>query len=180
MYFSDKRMEETMAATTIKKRPHAGTATARVWEIADEVVRKTGTIPTGRQVVDIYVAEGFHESTGFTQYSHWKKAHQDHFKRGFTGGPATQTGPSSITSLQLTIGVDGRVVIPSEMRAAMQLGADGKVTARVVDGELRVIAPAVAIRRARDLVRSTIPGNASLADELITERRAEAHLEDAT
>ncbi len=168
-----------MTAATIKKRPHAGSATARVWEIADELVRKTGTIPTGRQVVDIYVAESFHESTGFTQFSHWKKAHRDHFKRGAADGVTTPTDPSSTTSMQLTVGVDGRVVIPSEMRTAMQIGTDGKVTARVTDGELHVIAPRVAIRRVQEMVRSTIPGGASLADELIAERRAEAHLEDA-
>ena len=168
-----------MSAATMKKRPHAGSATARVWEIADEVVRKTGAIPTGRQVVDIYVAEGFHESTGFTQFSHWKKAHRDHFKRGAADGATTQTDPSSTTSMQLTVGVDGRVVIPSEMRTAMRIGADGRITARVVDGELRVIAPAVAIRRVQALVRATIPGGASLADELIAERRAEAHREAA-
>lgn len=168
-----------MPTTTIKKRPHAGSATARVWEIADEAVRKTGAIPTGRQVVDIYVAEGFHESTGFTQFSHWKKAHRDHFKRGFAGGPTTQTGPSSIASTQLTVGSDGRVVIPAEMRAAMRIGPEGKVTARVVDGELHVIAPQVAIRRVVEMVRSTIPAGVSLADELIAERRAEAHMEDA-
>lgn len=169
-----------MSAATIKKRPRSGSATARVWEIADQIVRKTGALPTGRQVVDIYVAEGFQESTGFTQYSHWKKAHKEHFKHGYTGGTSTQTGPSSTTSMQLTVGADGRVVIPSGMRTAMQIGANGKVTARVVDGELRVIAPQVAIRRARALVRSTIPSGESLADELIAERRAEAHQEDAT
>ena len=169
-----------MSAATMKKRPHAGSATARVWEIADEVVRKTGAIPTGRQVVDIYVAEGFHESTGFTQFSHWKKAHRDHFKRGAADGATTQTDPSSTTSMQLAVGVDGRVVIPAEMRAAMQIGSDGKVTARVVDGELHVIAPKAAIRRVQEMVRNTIPADVSLADELIAERRAEAHLEDAT
>jgi len=169
-----------MSATTIKKRPHAGSATARVWEIADEVVRKTGAIPTGRQVVDIYVAEGFHESTGFTQFSHWKKAHRDHFKRGAADGATTQTDPSSTTSMQLTVGVDGRVVIPSEMRTAMQIGADGKITARVTDGELYMIAPRAAIRRVQEMVRETVTGGESLADELIAERRAEAHLEDAT
>ena len=81
--------------------------------------------------------------------------------------------------MQLTIGADGRVVIPAEMRAAMQIGTDGKVTARVTDGEFYMIAPKVAIRRVRDMVRRTIPAGVSLADELIAERRAEAHMEDA-
>ena len=75
--------------------------------------------------------------------------------------------------------MEGRFVIPAEMRAAMSIGSDSRVTARVVDGELRVIAPAVAIRRVQEMVRNAIPDGTSLADELIAERRAEAHLEDA-
>ncbi len=165
-----------MTTAKIKKRPLAGSATARVWEIADEQVRKTGKIPKGRQVADIYCEEGGNRSTALTQYSHWKNAHLNHFKRG----SAELADPSSVTSSQLSISLEGRFVIPAEMRAAMQIGPDSKVTARVVDGELRVIAPAVAIRRAQDLVRRAIPGNNSLADELIAERRAEAHLEDVT
>ena len=169
-----------MTTTNIKKRPLAGSATARVWEIADEIFRKTGSIPTARQVNDIYVKEDGNPSTGRTQHSHWKKAHQNHFKRGSTGGSKVQIDPSSVTSAQLTIGLEGRFVIPAEMRAAMQIGSDGTITARVVDGELRVIAPAVAIRRAQEMVRSAIPSGASLADELIAERRAEVNMEDAT
>jgi len=169
-----------MNTQTVKKRPHAGSATARVWEIADELLRKTGAIPTGRQVVDVYVAEGYQESTGFTQYSHWKKAHQGRFKRGGGDDRTTPANPTSVASVQLAIGVDGRVVIPAEMRAAMRLGSDGRVMARVVDGELRVIAPGVAIRRVQEMVRSIVPGGVNLADELIAERRAEAHKEDAT
>ena len=169
-----------MTSTNIKKRPLAGSATARVWEIADELFRKTGSIPTGRQVNDIYVKEGGNESTDRTQHSHWKRAHQNHFKRAPTGSSTAPIDPPSVTSTPLTIGLDGRFVIPAEMRAAMRIGSDSRVTARVVDGELRVIAPAVAIRRAQELVRSAIPADVSLADELIAERRAEAHLEEAT
>jgi bifunctional DNA-binding transcriptional regulator/antitoxin component of YhaV-PrlF toxin-antitoxin module len=93
-------------------------------------------------------------------------------------GGAHTAGIGSTAPAQFAVGADGRIVIPVDMRAAMQIGADGKVTARVVDGELRVIAPAVAIRRAQEMVRNAIPSGASLADELIAERRAEAHLED--
>lgn len=89
-------------------------------------------------------------------------------------GQSCSTAPS-----QLVIGTDGRVVIPVELRGAMRIGADGKVTARVVDGELRVMALPVAIRRVQEMVRNTIPAGVSLADELIAERRAEAHMEDA-
>ncbi len=163
-----------MTTTNIKKRPLAGSVTARVWEIADELYRKTGSIPTGQQVNDIYVKEGGNPSTGRTQHSHWKKAYRNHFKRG----SAAQIDPASVTSAQLTVSLEGRFVIPAGMRAAMRIGPDSIVTARVVNGELRVIAPAVAIRRARDMVRDAVPDGVSLAGELIAERRAEANKDD--
>jgi hypothetical protein len=58
------------------------------------------------------------------------------------------------------------------MRAAMLLGAGGKITARVEDGELRVIAPSVAIRRAQEMVRRHVKPGVSIVDEFLAERRA--------
>ena len=166
-----------MSTTHIQKRPLAGSKTARVWEIADELLRETGTIPTGRQVVDRYVTEGNQESTGYTQYSRWKKAHTEHFKRG-SKAPHAAASAAVSEPAQLVVGVDGRLLVPAQMRAAMEIAPDGKVTARVVDGELRVISPKVAIRRAQALVRAAVPEGVSMADELIAERRAEARAEE--
>ena len=58
------------------------------------------------------------------------------------------------------------------MRAAMLLGAGGKITARIEDGELRVIAPSVAIRRAQAIARKHIKPGVSMVDEFLAERRA--------
>jgi len=53
--------------------------------------------------------------------------------------------------------------------------ADGdEVIARVVDGELRVATPAMAVKRVQKMVRELIPGNDSLAESLIADRREEA------
>lgn len=93
---------------------------------------------------------------------------------GEGGSPTRWSGP-----VQLTVGTDGRMVIPAELRTAMEIGSDGKVMGRVVDGELRVMSHEVAIRRAKKAVRSKVPSGVSLADELIAERRAEARMEDA-
>ena len=52
----------------------SGSEKARIWQLCDELLERTGRVPSGREVVDLYVAEGGNEGTGFTQYSHWKKA----------------------------------------------------------------------------------------------------------
>jgi AbrB family looped-hinge helix DNA binding protein len=67
----------------------------------------------------------------------------------------------------------GRVVIPAIFREAMQVKEGDRLMARVVDGELRLITPRAAVRLAQKFVRETIPGDDSLADALIEERRRE-------
>jgi len=75
---------------------------------------------------------------------------------------------------RLKIDGTGRVVIPADMRAAMMIKPGDTVTARVVDGELRILSPAVAIQRAQAIARAVLPPGTNLADELIADRRAEA------
>jgi bifunctional DNA-binding transcriptional regulator/antitoxin component of YhaV-PrlF toxin-antitoxin module len=75
--------------------------------------------------------------------------------------------------LDLQLGPGGRVVIPAVYRQAMGVQEGGRLMARVVDGELRLITPAIAIRRAQRIVRETIPAHVSLVDDLIEERRQE-------
>jgi bifunctional DNA-binding transcriptional regulator/antitoxin component of YhaV-PrlF toxin-antitoxin module len=72
------------------------------------------------------------------------------------------------------IGEGGRVVIPAVIRAALGVGVGDTVLLRFDRGELRILTPRQAIRRAQELVRQYVPGGRSLADELIAERRAEA------
>jgi len=68
----------------------------------------------------------------------------------------------------------GRIVLPAEYRRALGLRTGDEVILRLEDGEIRILTPRQAIRKAQDLVRRTIPEGRSLADELIAERRAEA------
>lgn len=82
--------------------------------------------------------------------------------------------PGALTPVRLKIGEAGRIVIPADMRQAMMVGPGDMVTARVVDGELRIISSRAAIRKAQKLVREHIAPGQNLVDELIAERREEA------
>jgi AbrB family looped-hinge helix DNA binding protein len=75
--------------------------------------------------------------------------------------------------LDLQVGPGGRIVIPAAFRKAMQVKEGDRVMARVVDGELRVITPAMGVRLAQKMVRETIPGDDSLVDALMEDRRRE-------
>ena len=104
-------------------------------------------------------------------------------KRGPLKSKAARPRPGGeelgeVESQKLRVGDDGRFVIPAEMRAAMAIDESGQLTARVVDGELRVLSPLAAILKMRRMVRKKAAEGVSLADELIAERRAEARRED--
>lgn len=149
--------------TSSKKRPRSGGKTSRVWEIADQVARESGgTVPTG-EVVSRYVAEGGNEGTARTQMGKWRKA----------SGQATPDA-STVDPVWINLAPDGRVVIPADMRRAMQIDASGQARARVVDGELRVLSGQVTRMRAQDLVRAFDTGEGSPVEELLRERRADS------
>ena len=76
-------------------------------------------------------------------------------------------------SWMLKVGPDGRVVIPAAARHAMGLGEDGMVTAYMRDGELRLVSPLGALRRARALL-APYKTEESEVDSFIAERRAAA------
>lgn len=85
-----------------------------------------------------------------------------------------QSGLASVGHARLKIDSAGRVVIPAEMRAAMLLDEDGRVTASVVDGELRIISPTAAVRQLQRRAASLVPPGTLVSDELIAARRQEA------
>ncbi|MCY4610915.1 MAG: hypothetical protein OXC38_04365 [Gammaproteobacteria bacterium] len=97
-------------------------------------------------------------------------------KSGQMDSNASDT-PGNVEPKTLQVAPNGRVVIPAEMRSAMLLDATGHVTARVVEGELRILSPRSALLKAQKMVREKTSGITSLADELIAERRAEAQHE---
>ncbi len=75
---------------------------------------------------------------------------------------------------RIQIGEAGRLVIPADFRAALGLAPGDDVLVRLEDGELRILTPRQAIRKAQQLLSDCLPDHRSLAEELIAERRREA------
>ncbi len=81
------------------------------------------------------------------------------------------------TSNRLRLRVDGagRVLLPANVRRIMGIEPDGgEVMVDLCDGELRLITPVMAVKNAQKLVQDLIPGEDSLADQLIEDRKREA------
>ena len=64
-----------------------------------------------------------------------------------------------------------RVVIPTEHRRALGLEIGDEV---IVDGELRIMTRAEAVKRAQSIVGAKVKNARSLVNELSKERRADA------
>ncbi|MEO6276265.1 AbrB/MazE/SpoVT family DNA-binding domain-containing protein [Roseateles sp.] len=70
---------------------------------------------------------------------------------------------------------EGRVLIPAELRKALDLRPDEPLSMYVEDGELRIVARRQAIKAMQARVAPYKPKDgASVVDELIRERRDEA------
>ena len=146
------------------RRPREGTEKARIWRICEELAAELGHEPTGRQVVDRYVAAGGNEATGFTQFSHWRKA------RAAADAPPGEPGDHERVLLEL--GKDGALRLPESLRRAMALKPGERMTAFVEEGELRVIGMQAAIRRAQAVAAKYKKPGESIVDEFLAERRA--------
>jgi AbrB family looped-hinge helix DNA binding protein len=73
----------------------------------------------------------------------------------------------------VTVGPQGRVVIPAAIRRELGLAPGAVLAARVEDGRLVLEPSGVVLARLRRRFNKVSPG-VSLADELIDERRKEA------
>lgn len=85
--------------------------------------------------------------------------------------------PGNVGSQRIRILANGRIVIPAKMRSAMLIDASGYLTARVVEGELRMLTPKAAVLKLQKRMREKVPEGVSVVDDLIAERRAEARRE---
>jgi AbrB family looped-hinge helix DNA binding protein len=86
-------------------------------------------------------------------------------------------GPGAANPARLTLGPGGRIVIPAAMRAAMEIEEGGALLAWVEEGELHLLSPRVGARQAQAMLQDILPKGASLADELIADRRREVEAE---
>ena|SRR5215207_7583753 len=80
-------------------------------------------------------------------------------------------------STRVRLGPEGRVVIPAAFRESLGLKEGDVLFARLEDGEIVLLTPEAAMRRAQAIVRQFVPEGVSLVDELIEERRREAKRE---
>jgi len=78
-----------------------------------------------------------------------------------------------VAEVRTKVAEGGRIVIPVEYRRALGMDVGDEVILRLGEGELTVLTPRQAIRRAQQLVRRYIPEGRRLAEELISERREE-------
>jgi AbrB family looped-hinge helix DNA binding protein len=82
----------------------------------------------------------------------------------------------ALTQLRAIVRVDsqGRLLVPKELRDAIEMRPGGNVTLLVEDGELRVITPGALMHKLEEQRATYNPEGRSLVDEFIAERRAEA------
>ena len=77
--------------------------------------------------------------------------------------------------VDVKIGPGGRIAIPAAFREAMEAG-EGDTLVAVIDGNgvVQLTSASAALRMARRIVSEAIPGEVSLSDSLIEDRRREA------
>ncbi len=77
----------------------------------------------------------------------------------------------------VTMGSNGRIVIPANIRNQLGMPQGGSFVAHVENGEVRLEPIAHAIARVQALLDGYVPRGVSLADELSAERRDAAERE---
>jgi AbrB family looped-hinge helix DNA binding protein len=80
-------------------------------------------------------------------------------------------------SIKTKLGPDGRIVVPAAYRESLGLKEGDVLYARLENGEIVLLTPKAAMRRAQEIVRRFVPDSVSLVDELIEDRRREARRE---
>lgn len=78
---------------------------------------------------------------------------------------------------RVQIAAKGRMVLPAGLRQQLHVEGGGLLIIREDEGRLVLESVDDAVRRAQALVRRYAPEAQSVADELLTERRAEASRE---
>ena len=149
-------------------RPSSGSATGRVWEIADELTRLTGQEAKRADVIERYSAEGGNYNTASTQFHHWRQWFRNQ----------NQAEDAMALSMDVEVGDAGRIVLPAAFRKRLGIREGDVLTAEIVDGDIVLTPLDSGIRKAQAIVRRYVPQGVSLVDELLEERRREAEREN--
>ncbi|MGA9659622.1 MAG: hypothetical protein WBQ60_11040 [Asticcacaulis sp.] len=140
-----------------------------MWEIADDLTSRLGRQARRPDVLDLAIGEGIHSGTASAQYNEWRRAYvQRQAENGVSEAPVAPL------HMRLQMGTDGRILIPLDMRRAMKIGADGQLNAALIEGELRLFSPRIALEKLQSYALAHDQGAGSAVDELLTERRIEA------
>lgn len=92
--------------------------------------------------------------------------------------PGPEALPDGTTRYFLVLGPKGRVLLPADMRKAMELAEGDVLTAWLKDGEVRLHSHRHGLRKIQDASSSITKAGHYVSDELIAERRAEAAKDD--
>ncbi|MDO8878892.1 MAG: AbrB/MazE/SpoVT family DNA-binding domain-containing protein [Pseudolabrys sp.] len=92
--------------------------------------------------------------------------------------PPPETLPDGTVRYFLVAGPKGRVLLPADMRAALQLAEGDIITAWLKDGEVRMHSHLHGLRKIQSEAASMAKGSGYASDELVAERRAEAAKEE--
>ena len=92
-------------------------------------------------------------------------------------GAATPAPPEPPRA-RVTLGPGGRFVIPKKLRQAMEVEVGDSMTAKVVDGELRVMGSKAGLRKVQEMIARRVPPGVSLVDELLKDRRREVEKDE--
>lgn len=80
-------------------------------------------------------------------------------------------------STKARVGSRGELILPSQIREAMNLKEGDVLVASFEDDELRLLTMPAAVRKAQAIVRKYVPEGVSLVDELLEDRRREVERE---
>ncbi|MFN2591537.1 MAG: AbrB/MazE/SpoVT family DNA-binding domain-containing protein [Candidatus Dormibacteria bacterium] len=75
------------------------------------------------------------------------------------------------------MGRQGRIVIPAELRVALEVRDGDELAARVQDDTLILERPGAILARVQERFGHAVPQDVSLVDELLAERREEVRRE---
>jgi AbrB family looped-hinge helix DNA binding protein len=94
------------------------------------------------------------------------------------GSPAVQLGAATPNGARrVYLGPQGEVVLPEDVRNALDLKAGDRLLVSVADDEVRLVTIPTMVRKVQAAVRKVIPEDVSLVDELLEDRRREVERE---
>jgi antitoxin PrlF len=125
---------------------------------------KESTIKFGRSL-------GLAESTLRSWISTWRNQGPAHTN------DRARAGERRTGSVKIRLGPDGRIVVPAGFREVLGLKEGDVLFGRLEDGEIHLLTPQTAARRAQSIIRQFVPEGVSLVDELIEDRRREVEHE---